>query len=158
MGRREGNIAIEINHIKKGVLGGAFFLFLLTAERSDLVQVNTEVNPAELTRPPAVARNRTTADENRVEPKTVAVSQADERVSEQASSDSARINGKYRRAGVLRKLARRRGEPLLLLAVLLLPEAAPAEIAGDTDHIVKDRMDTIKTLLSDGLLYRMIDW
>ncbi|CAI8763528.1 hypothetical protein EMIT074MI3_11228 [Bacillus licheniformis] len=115
MGRREGNIAIEINHIKKGVLGGAFFLFLLTAERSDLVQVNTEVNPAELTRPPAVARNRTTADENRVEPKTAAVSQADERVSEQASSDSARINGKYRRAGVLRKLARRRGEQLLLL-------------------------------------------
>ncbi|WVP27298.1 hypothetical protein V2177_10220 [Bacillus licheniformis] len=157
MGRREGNIAIEINHIKKGVLGGAFFLFLLTAERSDLVQVNTEVNPAELTRPPAVARNRTTADENRVEPKTAAVSQADERVSEQASSDSARINGKYRRAGVLRKLARRRGE-LAVAAVLLLPEAAPAEIAGDTDHIVKDRMDTIKTLLSDGLLYRMIDW
>lgn len=101
--------------MKKGVLGGAFFLFLLTAERSDLVQINTEVNPAKLTRPPAVARNRMTADENRVEPKTAAVSQTDERVSEQASSDSAGINGKYRRTGVLRKLARRRGEKLLLL-------------------------------------------
>lgn len=101
--------------MKKGVLGGAFFLFLLTAERSDFVQVNTEVNPAELTRSPAVARNRITSDENREEPKAAAVSQADERVFEQASSDSARINGKYRRAGVLRKLARRRGEKLLLL-------------------------------------------
>lgn len=49
------------------------------------------------------------------------------------------------------------GGETAVAAVLQLLEAAPAEIAGDTDHIVKDRMDTIKTLLSDGLLYRMID-
>ena len=132
----------------------------MTAERSDLVQVNTEVNPAELTRPPAVARNRTTGgDENRVEPKTAAVSQADERgLNRHLLIPPGSTANTIRRAGVLRKLVRRRGEQLLLLLSSCSPEAAPAEIAGDTDHIVKDRMDTIKTLLSDGLLYRMIDW
>ncbi|MDI3412012.1 hypothetical protein QKW52_24320 [Bacillus sonorensis] len=53
----------------------AFFLYLkLAAERSDFVQIDAEVDPAVLARPPPVSRDGIAADKNRKEPETSSVS------------------------------------------------------------------------------------
>lgn len=51
-----------------------FFLLKLAAERSDFIQIDAEIDPAELTRPPPVSRDRAAADKHRVEPEAASVS------------------------------------------------------------------------------------